>query len=80
MPADVQVSQVGITRTNFFAVGECGRLVMWKHTKTPSSPDASPWIPRMVGGLSGVKISLVSCGDSFTACPSDRGLLMTFCA
>ena len=31
-----------------------------------------------VGGLSGITVKSVSCGDSFTACLSDHGILMTF--
>ena len=34
--------------------------------------------PRMVSGLSGVSIRRVCCGDAFTACLTDRGILMTY--
>ncbi len=36
------------------------------------------WSPRVITGLSAVTIRSVVCGETFGACLSDRGILMTF--
>ncbi len=40
--------------------------------------DSPAFIPRYLEGQSAVTIQHVSCGDLFTACLTDRGILMTF--
>ena len=44
---------------------------------TDTTEVLSPWIPRVVAGLSGLKIKILACGDAFIACLTDRGILMT---
>jgi NIMA (never in mitosis gene a)-related kinase len=35
-------------------------------------------VPRYLDGLTGVTIKQISCGDLFSACLTERGILMTF--
>lgn len=58
-----------------------GRIAYWKvkARKSGTTPvNNVRFAPRIVAGLSGIKIKSVACGDSFSACLSDRGILMTF--
>ena len=46
----------------------------------PGSIDnmAPSYVPRFLEGQSAVAIQHVACGDLFTACLTDRGILMTY--
>ncbi|XP_035698278.1 serine/threonine-protein kinase Nek8-like isoform X2 [Branchiostoma floridae] len=84
--SDTQVMQVSTGRTQKAGVTRNGRLIMWEvptvatDAAMPGATDhaALQFIPRFLEGQSGVTIKQVSCGDLFTACLTDRGILMTF--
>ncbi|KAG8450816.1 hypothetical protein GDO86_003183 [Hymenochirus boettgeri] len=84
---NTEIVQVSAGRTQKAGVTKSGRLIMWEATPigtgTPSLPGsidhAQPqFISRFLEGQSGVTIKHVSCGDLFTACLTDRGIIMTF--
>lgn len=85
--SDVQVRQVAAGRTQKAAVTKNGRLFIWEVPTLSSEaagiagtvPGTSPaFVPRYLEGQSAVTIQHVACGDLFTACLTDRGILMTF--
>lgn len=84
LPAtDIQVTQVSAGRTQRAAVAKNGRLILWEASQTSAAESAADvdrtvFIPRFLEGQSAVSIQQVSCGDLFTACLTDRGILMTF--
>ena len=51
---------------------------MTSRSEGGSHRDSYMSIPRYVDGLSGVKVKQVSCGDLFSACLTEYGILMTF--
>ncbi|XP_068126243.1 serine/threonine-protein kinase Nek8 isoform X2 [Hyperolius riggenbachi] len=84
---NTEVVQVSAGRTQKAGVTKSGRLIMWETPPlgagAPSLPGsiehAQPqFISRFLEGQSGVTIKHVSCGDLFTACLTDRGIIMTF--
>ncbi|KAM5181160.1 serine/threonine-protein kinase Nek8 [Mantella aurantiaca] len=84
---NTEVVQVSAGRTQKAGVTKSGRLIMWEAppvgTGAPSLPGAvehaqPQFISRFLEGQSGVTIKHVSCGDLFTACLTDRGIIMTF--
>ncbi|XP_029469049.1 serine/threonine-protein kinase Nek8 isoform X2 [Rhinatrema bivittatum] len=84
---NTEVVQVSAGRTQKAGVTKSGRLIMWEappvgagFTSLPGSIDQMQpqFISRFLEGQSGVTIKHVSCGDLFTACLTDRGILMTF--
>ncbi|XP_063811961.1 serine/threonine-protein kinase Nek8 isoform X2 [Pseudophryne corroboree] len=84
---NTEVVQVSAGRTQKAGVTKSGRLIMWEAPPigagAPSLPGsidhAQPqFISRFLEGQSGVTIKHVSCGDLFTACLTDRGIIMTF--
>ncbi|XP_064624629.1 serine/threonine-protein kinase Nek8-like [Lineus longissimus] len=87
---DTHVTQVSAGRTQKAAVTKNGRLFVWEGSSVggesglPGAISSSmdqplqSFIPRYLEGQSGVTIQHVSCGDLFTACLTDRGILMTF--
>ncbi|KAM9320673.1 serine/threonine-protein kinase Nek8 [Gastrophryne carolinensis] len=84
---NTEVVQVSAGRTQKAGVTKSGRLIMWEAPPVgagaPSLPGsmehAQPqFISRFLEGQSGVTIKHVSCGDLFTACLTDRGIIMTF--
>ncbi|XP_073421612.1 serine/threonine-protein kinase Nek8 isoform X3 [Dendrobates tinctorius] len=84
---NTEVVQVSAGRTQKAGVTKSGRIIMWEAPPigagAPSLPGsmehAQPqFISRFLEGQSGVTIKHVSCGDLFTACLTDRGIIMTF--
>ncbi|KAH9518439.1 Serine/threonine-protein kinase Nek8, partial [Bulinus truncatus] len=83
---ETQVVQVAIGRTQRAAVTKNGRLFVWESqtmgtdTLIPGSTHSTTpvFIPRFLEGQTAVTIQHVACGDLFTACLTDRGILMTF--
>ncbi|XP_013083908.2 serine/threonine-protein kinase Nek8-like isoform X1 [Biomphalaria glabrata] len=83
---ETQVVQVAIGRTQRAAVTKNGRLFVWEpqtlgtDSLMPGSTYSAPpiFIPRFLEGQTAVTIQHVACGDLFTACLTDRGILMTF--
>ncbi|XP_043910354.1 serine/threonine-protein kinase Nek8 [Protopterus annectens] len=84
---NTEVVQVSAGRTQKAGVTKSGRLIMWEappvgtgDLSLPGSVEqAQPqFVSRFLEGQSGVTIKHVSCGDFFTACLTDRGLIMTF--
>ncbi|XP_070562711.1 serine/threonine-protein kinase Nek8-like [Ptychodera flava] len=84
--SDTQVVQVSTGRTQKAGVTKNGRLIIWEASSVSNDttlPGAfEQQIPtfsaRFLEGQSGVTIRHVSCGDLFTACLTDRGILMTY--
>ncbi|ELU04715.1 hypothetical protein CAPTEDRAFT_111937 [Capitella teleta] len=84
--SDTHITEVSTGRTQKAAVTKNGRLLLWETPSVgaePSMPGATgaggpAFIPRYLEGQSAVTIKHVSCGDLFTACLTDRGILMTF--
>ncbi|XP_065833929.1 serine/threonine-protein kinase Nek8-like isoform X2 [Oscarella lobularis] len=89
IPADASVTEVACGRMQKLGLTEDGRVIAW-HSASMSSLDGSSIlgagsarreaavVSSYVEGLSGVTIKQVACGDLFTACLTDRGILMTF--
>ncbi|XP_033115096.1 serine/threonine-protein kinase Nek8-like [Anneissia japonica] len=83
---DTQVMQVSTGRNQRAAVTKNGRLLLWEspvvgaESMLPGAmdPEMPSFIPRFLEGQSAVTIKHVSCGDLFTACLTDRGILMTY--
>ncbi|KAL4236853.1 Serine/threonine-protein kinase Nek8 [Mactra antiquata] len=83
---DTQVVEVSAGRTQKAAVTKNGRLFNWESpgvgtdSLLPGSLDSTTpaYIPRFLEGQSAVAIQHVACGDLFTACLTDRGILMTY--
>ncbi|XP_054022442.1 serine/threonine-protein kinase Nek8 isoform X1 [Dryobates pubescens] len=85
---NTEVMQVSAGRTQKAGVTKSGRLIMWEAPPMgaaggPSLPGATEqlqpqFVSRFLEGQSGVTIKHVSCGDLFTACLTDRGIIMTF--
>ncbi|XP_069125944.1 serine/threonine-protein kinase Nek8-like [Argopecten irradians] len=83
--SDTQVTQVSTGRSQRAAVTKNGRLFVWEASVGTDNlmPGAAEgqslgFIPRYLEGQSAVNLQHVSCGDLFTACLTDRGILMTF--
>ncbi|XP_038075513.1 serine/threonine-protein kinase Nek8-like [Patiria miniata] len=85
--SDIQIAQVSTGRTQRVAVTKNGRLIIWESSSVGSDSTMLPgavdqqypsFIPRYLEGQSAVTIQHVSCGDMFTACLTDRGILMTY--
>lgn len=83
---ETQVVQVSAGRTQKAAVTRNGRLFVWEsqavgaETLMPGATEGSSptLVPRYLEGQAAVTIQHVACGDLFTACLTDRGILMTF--
>nr|XP_033778339.1 LOW QUALITY PROTEIN: serine/threonine-protein kinase Nek8 [Geotrypetes seraphini] len=84
---NTEVVQVSAGRTQKAGVTKSGRLIVWEASPVgagfPSLPGSvdhlqPQFISRFLEGQSGVTIKHVSCGDLFTACLTDRGIIMTF--
>ncbi|XP_031429352.1 serine/threonine-protein kinase Nek8 isoform X1 [Clupea harengus] len=84
---NTEVLQVSLGRTQKMGVTKSGRLLTWESPSLglgePSLPGAVDhmqpmFISRFLEGQSGVTIKSASCGDLFTACLTDRGIIMTF--
>ncbi|XP_059151574.1 serine/threonine-protein kinase Nek8-like isoform X2 [Physella acuta] len=81
---ETQVEQVSTGRTQRAALTKNGRLFVWEpqavgtDTLLPGSTDSPSFVPRFLEGQTAVTIQQVACGDLFTACLTDRGILMTF--
>uniref|UniRef100_A0AAY5EHL4 Serine/threonine-protein kinase Nek8 n=1 Tax=Electrophorus electricus TaxID=8005 RepID=A0AAY5EHL4_ELEEL len=82
-----EVLQVSLGRTQKMGVTKSGRLITWESPSVGAGEPALPgtvelvqalFIPRFLEGQSGVTIKSVSCGDLFTTCLTDRGIIMTF--
>ncbi|XP_041360031.1 serine/threonine-protein kinase Nek8-like [Gigantopelta aegis] len=84
--SETQVTQVSAGRTQKAAVTKTGRLFVWEspgvgsESVIPGAVENSmpAFIPRYLEGQAAVTIQHVSCGDLFTACLTDRGILMTY--
>ncbi|XP_006811323.1 serine/threonine-protein kinase Nek8-like [Saccoglossus kowalevskii] len=84
--SDTQVIEVSTGRTQKAGVTKNGRLIIWEvssvgnNTTLPGSVEQQipTFVARFLEGQSGVTIKHVSCGDLFTACLTDRGILMTY--
>uniref|UniRef100_A0A8C0GR93 Serine/threonine-protein kinase Nek8 n=1 Tax=Chelonoidis abingdonii TaxID=106734 RepID=A0A8C0GR93_CHEAB len=85
---NTEVVQVSAGRTQKAGITKSGRLIMWEASPVgaaggPSLPGATEqlqpqFVSRFLEGQSGVTIKHVSCGDLFTTCLTDRGIIMTF--
>ncbi|XP_028320284.1 serine/threonine-protein kinase Nek8 isoform X1 [Gouania willdenowi] len=84
---NTEVLQVSLGRTQRMGVTKSGRLITWEapsvgstETSLPGAVDQmqSQFVSRFLEGQSGVTIKSVSCGDLFTTCMTDRGIIMTF--
>ncbi|KAM3854789.1 serine/threonine-protein kinase Nek8 isoform 2-T2 [Vipera latastei] len=85
---NTEVVQVSTGRTQKAGVTKSGRLVLWEPPPFgtaggPSLPGATEqlqpqFVCRFLEGQSGVTIKHVACGDLFTACLTDRGIVLTF--
>ncbi|XP_029784258.1 serine/threonine-protein kinase Nek8 isoform X1 [Suricata suricatta] len=85
---NTEVVQVAAGRTQKAGVTRSGRLILWE--APPLGPGGGALLPgaleqqqpqfvsRFLEGQSGVTIKHVACGDLFTACLTDRGIIMTF--
>ncbi|XP_074641765.1 serine/threonine-protein kinase Nek8-like [Tubulanus polymorphus] len=83
--AEIEITQVAAGRTQKAAVTKSGRVIIWEvssidsESPLPGSSYVGPtYIPRFLEGQSAVTIQHVACGDLFTACLTDRGIMMTF--
>ncbi|XP_068945892.1 serine/threonine-protein kinase Nek8 [Petaurus breviceps papuanus] len=85
---NTEVVQVSAGRTQKAGVTRSGRLIMWEAPPMgvgggillPGALEQHQpqFISRFLEGQSGVTIKHVACGDLFTACLTDRGIIMTF--
>ncbi|XP_060704102.1 serine/threonine-protein kinase Nek8 [Hemiscyllium ocellatum] len=84
---NTEVVQVSAGRTQKAGVTRSGRLIMWEASPVGTGDISLPgsleqtqpqFISRFLEGQSGVAIKHVSCGDLFTACLTDRGIIMSF--
>ncbi|XP_063002477.1 serine/threonine-protein kinase Nek8 [Elgaria multicarinata webbii] len=85
---NTEVVQVSTGRTQKAGVTRSGRLIMWEPPPLgtaggPSLPGSTEqlrpqFVCRFLEGQSGVTIKHVACGDLFTACLTDRGIVLTF--
>uniref|UniRef100_A0A3B5LNN9 non-specific serine/threonine protein kinase n=1 Tax=Xiphophorus couchianus TaxID=32473 RepID=A0A3B5LNN9_9TELE len=84
---NTEVLQVSLGRTQKMGVTKSGRLITWEAPSVVSGEASLPglvdqmqplFISRFLEGQSGVTIKSVSCGDLFTTCMTDRGIIMTF--
>uniref|UniRef100_A0A6J0UG79 non-specific serine/threonine protein kinase n=1 Tax=Pogona vitticeps TaxID=103695 RepID=A0A6J0UG79_9SAUR len=85
---NAEVVQVSTGRTQKAGVTKSGRLIMWEPPPMGTSgglilPGATEqlqpqFVCRFLEGQSGVTIKNVACGDLFTACLTDRGIVLTF--
>ncbi|XP_006891025.1 PREDICTED: serine/threonine-protein kinase Nek8 [Elephantulus edwardii] len=85
---NTEIVQVAAGRTQKAGVTRSGRLILWEAPPLGAGggvllPGAlelqqPQFISRFLEGQSGVTIKHVACGDLFTACLTDRGIIMTF--
>ncbi|XP_053729163.1 serine/threonine-protein kinase Nek8 isoform X2 [Synchiropus splendidus] len=84
---NTEVLKVSLGRTQKMGVTKSGRLITWEAPSVGSGETSLPgaveqmqpqFISRFLEGQSGVTIKSVSCGDLFTTCMTDRGIIMTF--
>lgn len=84
---NTEVVQVSAGRTQKAGVTQSGRLIMWEAFPGGAGDVSLPgcteqvqpqFISRFLEGQSGVAIKHVSCGDLFTVCLTDRGIIMSF--
>ncbi|XP_047017451.2 serine/threonine-protein kinase Nek8 isoform X2 [Ictalurus punctatus] len=84
---NTEVLQVSLGRTQKMGVTKSGRLITWEAPTVGCGEVSLPgaveqmqhqFISRFLEGQSGVTIKSVSCGDLFTTCMTDRGIIMTF--
>ncbi|XP_034459404.1 serine/threonine-protein kinase Nek8 [Hippoglossus hippoglossus] len=84
---NTEVLQVSLGRTQRMGVTKSGRLITWEAPSVGSGEANLPgvveqmqpqFISRFLEGQSGVTIKSVACGDLFTTCMTDRGIIMTF--
>ncbi|XP_041851736.1 serine/threonine-protein kinase Nek8 isoform X3 [Melanotaenia boesemani] len=84
---NTEVLQVSLGRTQKMGVTKSGRLITWEAPSVVSGETSlpgvveqmqPPFISRFLEGQSGVTIKSVACGDLFTTCMTDRGIIMTF--
>ncbi|XP_037835167.1 serine/threonine-protein kinase Nek8 isoform X2 [Kryptolebias marmoratus] len=84
---NTEVLQVSLGRTQKMGVTKSGRLITWEPPSVVSGDSSlpgaveqmqPPFVSRFLEGQSGVTIKSVSCGDLFTTCMTDRGIVMTF--
>ncbi|XP_023386335.1 serine/threonine-protein kinase Nek8 isoform X6 [Pteropus vampyrus] len=85
---NTEVVQVAAGRTQKAGVTRSGRLILWEAPPLGAGAGAllpgavvqqqPQFVSRFLEGQSGVTIKHVACGDLFTACLTDRGIIMTF--
>ncbi|XP_048649893.1 serine/threonine-protein kinase Nek8 isoform X2 [Marmota marmota marmota] len=85
---NTEVVQVATGRTQKAGITRSGRLILWEAPPVGALGNAllpgaveqpqPQFISRFLEGQSGVTIKHVACGDLFTACLTDRGIIMTF--
>uniref|UniRef100_UPI00358F840F serine/threonine-protein kinase Nek8 n=1 Tax=Myxine glutinosa TaxID=7769 RepID=UPI00358F840F len=84
---NADIVQVALGRTQRTGITKAGKLIGWEQTPSgvdrcllPGAVDSSEqqFSFRFVDGLSGVTMKQIACGDLFTVCLTDRGIIMTY--
>ncbi|XP_064385824.1 serine/threonine-protein kinase Nek8-like [Halichondria panicea] len=94
MLTDSGIVSVACGRSQRAGATEDGKLIFWElvsgslattrfsmtQSRGPRGAGRGPLVfePRLIGGLKTTVIKKVACGDMFTACLTDKGILMTF--
>jgi NIMA (never in mitosis gene a)-related kinase len=87
--SDAHIQEVACGRMQKLGLTADGRVVTWQtqsatmttmtsRAESGSHRDSYMSVPRYLDGLTGVTIKQISCGDLFSACLTERGILMTF--
>jgi NIMA (never in mitosis gene a)-related kinase len=89
-PIESHVTGIDLGRTHRIALTEDGKLINWELesgslntvgltlASRAKAKDPIIFQPHLVEGLSNIDIKKISCGDLFTACLTDNGILMTY--
>jgi NIMA (never in mitosis gene a)-related kinase len=92
-PANSPILQLSMGRTRRLGVTEDGKVAKWDTTsgvfgsstfstmgtaRKAKVPEPPTLTVQTLDGFSGVTIKKIACGDLFTVCLTDRGILMTF--
>uniref|UniRef100_A0A8C4NCE4 non-specific serine/threonine protein kinase n=1 Tax=Eptatretus burgeri TaxID=7764 RepID=A0A8C4NCE4_EPTBU len=84
---NADIVQVALGRTQRTGITKAGKLIGWEqsppgmdHCLLPGTVDSSEqqFSFHFLDGLSGVTMKQIACGDLFTVCLTDRGIIMTY--
>merc|ERR1712117_825299 len=90
LPSSVEViADIAIGRSQRFGLSKSGKIFTWEQVESmdnssmllpgmTETTSSTCMVPRMLEGQGGVTVAQIACGDLFTACVTDRGILMTF--